>query len=1021
MEQKQHYEKTNLPASGKIGALLGFFRKYLKFILPILGCIIVTVTSALLYYSYAQTHVFLESQSHLNEIYNRTNVIFGNMFSNNRKLLLDWEPIVTEYADDANQDETAKNDLYEYLGKDEGGQRGRWGFEDFFFIGVSGTAPAPADSSIKYTDTIRSKSYKGNEFTLRTHRSFDGYLKENAGGVVFVFDGETQKRMLFAIPVEQPKTFEGFSYSAIGFSFTEEKVLSTLSRDVYNGEGQYCVALGNGDVLMKTDEKHKVTNVFEHFYLDNVAISNFTVDDVKQDWKNQTANTIAINEKGQASYFSYRPVGFGGWMLVGIISASIVNKNMNTFGTATIAAITIIFLAIGAAAISLAVSVNRQRIKNKTLEVTLRENLLDTLSLNSNDIFIVFSGETFKADYVSSNISRVLGLDLEKVRNDIRSLIVLCPDGVKPFTSEGLMGLPVGKSWDTDIKLKHISEDIYYFYRIIISHSLINEKDTFVMMMSDRTSDKSMQEKLTDALNIAKSANDAKSNFLSNMSHDIRTPMNAIIGYSTLLAKESSNPERVRDYTKKITYSGQHLLGLINDILDMSKIESGKTSLNIEEFSLPEFIEELYSIMESQAAQKKLKFEVHAFGNLPERVLGDKLRLNRVILNVLSNAVKYTPSGGAVDFRIEALTPSVHNHAHIKFTVSDTGIGMSPEFIGTIFEPFTRDVTAAAKSVQGTGLGMAIAKNIVDLMGGIISVDSTLGKGSIFAVELELAVAGSLPDDDNFWQHQGISRLLVVDDSEDVCVGICELMADTGVKVDYALSGKQAIARVKSEQKKDGGFDAVLLDWKMPDMDGLETARRLRELVGTELPIIVLTSYSYKDIEAEAAKVGIDTFMSKPFFVSSFKRAVMQLKFNKGENEAKNEGEDISLQGLKVLAAEDNALNAEILVELLDIEGVECDVAGDGKAALEKFRSSAPDRYDMIFMDIQMPIMNGYEAAAAIRACDHERAKVVPIIAMTANAFDTDVKAALDAGMNAHVAKPIDMIKLKRTIAKIRK
>ena len=529
-----------------------------------------------------------------------------------------------------------------------------------------------------------------------------------------------------------------------------------------------------------------------------------------------------------------------------------------------------------------------------------------------------------------------------------------------------------------------------------------------------------MNVKLEQALDIAKSANEAKSNFLSNMSHDIRTPMNAIIGFSTLLAKNAEKPDTVREYVKKITYSSQHLLGLINDVLDMSKIESGKTALNVEEFSLPELLEALYSMVLPQTKAKKQNFDMHTKGEIPERILGDKLRLNQILLNLLSNAVKYTPAGGSIGLVIEEMEQNVHRHAHLRFVVKDNGLGMSEEFVQTIFQPFSREQTNAKKEIQGTGLGMAITKNIVDLMGGTISVESKQGVGSVFTVELELAVAEEM-DDDDFWQRHNITRVLVVDDEEDIFLNVKELMEGTGVDISYAVSGMRAIEMVNESRTENNNFNVILLDWKMPEMNGIETAKRIREIVGTEIPILVLTSYNFEEIEDEAKQAGIDFFLPKPFFMSNFRRAVEHVRGTRGSDEtaSASDTDAVSLNGLKVLAAEDNEINAEILTELLSDEGVVCDIAHNGREALEMFEKSEPGQYDIIFMDVQMPVMNGYEATRAIRACAHENAKTIPILAMTANAFDEDVKSALDSGMNAHMSKPIDIDKLKITVAKM--
>ncbi len=665
---------------------------------------------------------------------------------------------------------------------------------------------------------------------------------------------------------------------------------------------------------------------------------------------------------------------------------------------------------------------NKRRLGEKDEELTARESLLDLLTENTNDIFVLFSTDDFAAEYVSANIEQVWGLNHDEVKSDVRKLLEAAVDPDARFSIEMLESLSEGDIREADIRMKNVNSGALYWYRIVLKHITYNDKNEFVFMFSDRTQEHKMSDDLASALAIAKSANESKSNFLSNMSHDIRTPMNAIIGFATLLAKDADNPDKVREYIKKIMFSGQHLLSLINDILDISKIESGKTSLNIEEFDISEFVEEINAIITPQARAKEHSFEVHTKGKLPERVFGDKLRLNQILLNLLSNAVKYTPDNGKIDLTVEACERSAHNHAHLKFTVADNGMGMSEEFVKIIFEPFAREDTVTKKEIQGTGLGMTITKNIVDLMGGTITVESEKGKGSTFTVELELAVAERHDlDDENFWVKHNIMKILVVDDEESICKDVCELMSETGVKVDYALTGKKAIEMVASSFESYEAYNLVLIDWKMPEMNGVETAKGIRKKVGREVPIMVLTSYNFDDIADDAKEAGIDLFMSKPFFVTNFRNAVLKLKHVEEDlvNDSDKEAA-VSLEGMNILAAEDNEINAEILEELLDIEGVTCTIAENGRVAVEKFEASASGTFDMIFMDVQMPEMNGYEATCAIRESSHPEAKTIPIIAMTANAFDDDVKTALDSGMNAHLAKPIDMNKLKQIIEKLR-
>ena len=522
---------------------------------------------------------------------------------------------------------------------------------------------------------------------------------------------------------------------------------------------------------------------------------------------------------------------------------------------------------------------------------------------------------------------------------------------------------------------------------------------------------------LREALSQANRANEAKSAFLSNMSHDIRTPMNAIIGFTVLLAKDAENPGKVREYTRKITASSHHLLSLINDVLDMSKIESGKTSLNVAPFSLPELMEELYTILLPQTRAKEQSFEFQVKGRPAEQLLGDKLHVNQILINLLSNAIKYTPNGGAISLTVEDLAPTAPQYAHLRFVVRDNGIGMSPEFLRTVFDPFSREENSTTSGIQGTGLGMAITKNLVDLMGGVIRAESRQGEGSVFTVELSFALPASL-DEGDFWNRRGISRILVADDEEQVCLDIREMMEDTGVQVAYATDGPSAVDEAERAMARGEEFHAILLDWKMPGQSGVDTARQLREKVGREIPILVLTAYDWSAIEEEAVAAGVDAFLPKPFFVSTLRQALESLRTGTAGGPAP--APEDALRGLFFLVAEDNELNAEILCEMLDMEGARCEVVPNGELAVERFLQEPPDKYDMILMDVQMPVMGGYEATRKIRACGHPRAKDIPIVAMTANAFAEDVRHALDAGMNGHLSKPINMDAVRELLGRLR-
>lgn len=1004
-------------------------------------CAIAVILTAVLYSLFASQHIFNESKEHLNEIYEQVSTVFLNQINGNRKVLKSLDQYIANSVDIFNGSVETDDDIAvienrrEEFRKVMSEQKKQWGFTGFYFINSDGKRDDDATDDYKNTVVSKCITFDANgeydkelNTVLKFRRELKGLLEADRAGVVGVAEGSDSEFMMLAVPVKNNvyKTSvddEGFAYDAIGISFEAADMMSLLSVKTFGQDGLCYIVLPDGTVLVQS--RYSADNRRENFlhFLESseCELNGITAAQITADWQGdeKKTETCLMTVHGTEYYLTYEPVGFADWMLVGIAPSERVNSSMDWFRTVTVIVMVLIFVFVGAVIATMLILSSRRRMKEKMLEVKSRENLLDLLSLNSSDMFVMFSPETFAAEYVSVNVENVLGISPDSVRADVHTVLSTIMDAHKQFTSEELMALPSGNTWEKDVRMENVVTKQKYWYRITLYHSVNNNRDMCVLMFSDRTDEKQMHANLEQALDIAKNANEAKSHFLSNMSHDIRTPMNAIIGYATLLAKDAESPDRVRDYTRKITYSGQHLLSLINDILDMSKIESGKTSLNIEQFSLPEFIEELYAMMISQTNAKKQTFDVHTKGNMPEIVLGDKLRLNQIMLNILSNAVKYTPEGGEINLRVETMKQVVHKHVHLRFIVEDNGIGMSPEFVKTIFEPFSRETNAQTKSIQGTGLGMAITKNIVDLMGGIITVESELGKGSTFVVELELAIGESEQEDEDFWVHHNVTRVLVVDDEEDICMDIKELMAGTGVEVDYATNGLDAVNMVGNAVDGKEDYNIVLLDWKMPDMDGVETARRIRQKVVRDLPIMVLTSYSFDDIEKEARDAGIDLFLSKPFFVSNFRRAVMQIRNDGAGADILPEQENISMSGMKVLAAEDNEINAEILTELLEIEDVECTIATNGQEALEMFEASAPGTYDMIFMDVQMPIMNGYDATRAIRKCKHKDAKSIPIIAMTANAFDDDVKAALDAGMNAHLAKPIDMTKLKQIIAKL--
>ena len=522
------------------------------------------------------------------------------------------------------------------------------------------------------------------------------------------------------------------------------------------------------------------------------------------------------------------------------------------------------------------------------------------------------------------------------------------------------------------------------------------------------------RELLVDALNAAERANHAKTTFLNNMSHDIRTSMNAIIGFTALAAAHVDEPELVQDYLAKISTSGQHLLSLINDVLDMSRIESRRVKIEEKEVHLPDVMHDLRTIVNANIVSKNIEFFIDAVDVDNEDILCDKLRLNQVLLNLLSNAVKYTKNGGQSIVRIIQKPGFSNGYATYEFHVKDNGIGMSKEFQKNLFEAFTREESATVSGIQGTGLGMAISKNIVYMMGGTISVESEEGKGTEYAVSIPFKVLGNSAKYEVVPQLQGM-RVLVADDDSNTAISVSRMVQEIGMRSEWTLSGKEAVLRTKVAVEQGDEFGAYIIDWMMPDFNGIETVRRIRKLIGESKPIIILTAYDWADIEQEAREAGVTAFCSKPLFMSELRDVLSQpYRVKKEETPAS----PYRFEGKKVLLVEDNLLNREIAQAILQDAGFTVDTADDVAVAVERLQDSKQGEFDLVLMDIQMPKMDGYAATRQIRTLPSDVANV-PIVAMTANAFEEDKQKAIRAGMNAHIAKPIEAGRLMETLSHI--
>lgn len=565
------------------------------------------------------------------------------------------------------------------------------------------------------------------------------------------------------------------------------------------------------------------------------------------------------------------------------------------------------------------------------------------------------------------------------------------------------------------------SETLIIPFRVVLDGELHYCQVKFVMTGNDnqhlimgiRNADAEVREEaerrkiLQDALAAAEHANKAKTTFLNNMSHDIRTPMNAIIGFTALAAAHIDNKKQVADYLGKISVSSEHLLSLINDVLDMSRIESGKVKIEERETHLPDVLHDLRTIIQANVYAKQLELFIDTVDVIHEDIICDKLRLNQILLNLISNAVKFTKPGGTLSIRVIEKDGAPNGYASYMFRVKDTGIGMSKEFQKHIFEAFTREQTSTVSGIQGTGLGMAITKNIVDMMGGTISVESDIGKGSEFTVCLQFRISGNSHICERIPKLAGL-HALVADDDFNTCASVTKMLGKIGMRAEWTTSGKEAILRTQLAIENDDEFSAYIIDWIMPDMNGIETVRRIRAIIGDSKPIIILTAYDWTEIEEEARAAGVTAFCSKPLFMSELREVLMK-PFEEEISEPAEEAPDETFIGKSILLVEDNELNQEIAATILEEQGFIVDLAGDGTVAVEKVREADAGYYDLILMDIQMPRMDGYEATRCIRSLENKAKANIPIYAMTANAFEDDRQKALESGLDGHIAKPIDI------------
>ncbi len=851
-------------------------KKYIKdwrivitFVLSATMLIIALIT----YNSYIEHRIVEESTKHLTEVYSQMKDTFKVWVERNWNLLYTWKSdLETLNVNTKAQTEEEKEQFYRSIRKIFTERREKWKFSEFLFIDAEG----------KYV-TCNGK----NGSVELTDKQW--HLIEGPGDYVINVTVDGIEYVMF-VKSTLPDSIYGFEYEYTAILYSLDATMDVMNVESFDGNARCYITYADGECMFCDSHSSNCPDNLLNDIEKTGSLSQKELVRVKDDFdKNRTGNVI-FSKDGEKAYLVYVPTEVRDCMMAGVVPKSIANHSMNyvqnlSLGTAMLVALVLL------AVIAIGFILNRRHLINeKNTKIMSLQQMFDILVENTDNVFFMFSGDTFEIEYISSNAAKVLGIIDEEYIEKLTKITELKIDGDQVVSKEMIKGLGEGKARRTSVGYRHEQTgEMRWYMRGLYCADKGDEK--YVLTLCDRTKEQENNMHIKDALDLAKSANKAKSGFLSNVSHDIRTPMNAIIGLTALIQRDYNIPEKVERYAGKIAVSSKHLLDIINNVLDMSKIESGKTTLNVKKFKLKDLVDGVTDVIYPQVKAKEQEFEILCDDNLRAEYIGDITRINQILLNLLSNSVKYTDEGGRILLHFyETSDLSVSdNYAELCFDVTDNGCGMAPEYIESVFEPFSRENNERTEKVDGAGLGLALVKNIVDLMGGTISVESEPGHGTTFHVKIILRAAeSSLP------QMQSVNE---------------------------------------------------------------ETDEEL----------------------------------------------IQQSEITKEKN-------------VKVLIAEDYELNAEILVELLKAEGFDVDVSCNGKEAVEMFVGSEPFYYDYILMDVQMPLMNGYTATKAIRELDRPDAKLVKIIAMTANAFAEDVQKALDSGMDAHVAKPIDMEVLKEAM-----
>ena len=966
-------------------------RKRLSAAVAIFLLVLLAAGFSVRYLSFASWTIYQESTSHLEEVLHKSNNMLKEMVRKNLTYLHLYNGFLESASDE--------DEIQTYI---EAAQQNT-GFADFYFLTYDGN----------YMTVTGETGYLGLQTNLDEKLAHDEDVVVNTA-----LPGKPQ--MLAFICPETQGSYRGFAYDAIAIAYYNDAVLRLLDNSAFEGNASNYVIYPDGRVVIDNSVNRKETIYnFLATLRDHSDLSEEQILALSDAFAQGSSGNLKVKLGDTSYYLVYEGTAVQNWTMVGLVPVSIVNASLDQLWFHTIQIVAGIAFGFAVLVILLIARRSHATLRRKDTEIRYRDVLFQKLSLNVDDVFLMLDAETYKVDYVSPNIGRLLGIPWRKVRQDVHALAALYPKEDLDRDKNFLEGLSRGEQREWDTAYLHQETREPRWFHVVAMGSEVEDKTKYILVMSDRTADKQVNQALSDAVAAAETANRAKSTFLSNMSHDIRTPMNAIIGFTTLAISNLDDQERVKDYLTKTLASSNHLLSLINDVLDMSRIESGKIHLEEVEVNLSDVLHDLKTIVSGQIHAKQLELYMDAMDVTNEDVYCDKTRLNQILLNLLSNAIKFTPAGGTVSVRVRQLAGQARGCGQYEFRIKDNGIGMSQEFAKKIFEPFERERTSTVSRIQGTGLGMAITKNIVDMMGGTIEVKTAQGKGSEFIVRVPLRVQAEHRPVEKITELEGL-KALVVDDDFNTCDSVTKMLVKVGMRAEWTLSGKEAVLRARQSIEMSDVYHAYIIDWRLPDMNGIEVTRQIRSL-HDDTPIIILTAYDWSDIEVEAKAAGVTAFCSKPMFLSDLRETLMSALGQKQTDAAQEllPPKDADFKDRQILLVEDNELNREIAQEILREYGFRVDPAENGAVAVEKVSTAAPGSYDLVLMDIQMPVMDGYTATRQIRALENPALAGVPILAMTANAFDEDRRRAMESGMNGFLSKPIVIGDLMQELHKI--